>query len=120
LNIHHFLWNLNVQCFLWGLIFHPHVKVHKTLSPQHIAFQVLFKSLGRRSCNLLMKFNFFFLLSKSKKWNSLPPPPNDLQLYMQHSYQVSFLGSKFWTLNWIKTFHYFFLFYLHQRIRARC
>ncbi len=56
----------------------PHVKVHKTLSPQHIAFEVLFKSLGRRSCNLLMKFTcFFFFFSQSRNWYSLPPPPSD-------------------------------------------
>ncbi len=54
----------------------PHVKVHKSLSPQHVAFEVLFKSLGRRSWNLLMKFTCFFF-PESRNWYSLPPPPSD-------------------------------------------
>jgi hypothetical protein len=37
---------------------------------------VLFKSLGRRSWNLLMKFTCFFF-PESRNWYSLPPPPSD-------------------------------------------
>jgi hypothetical protein len=49
-------------------------------TPQHIAFEVHFKFLGRRSCNLVMKFNCFFFFSQSRNLYSLLPLPN-VQIY---------------------------------------